>query len=124
WIAADAAPGLREGATVEDVDRWLVVERGRLTAERDQANAARDAAQAALAAVAQERDAARERAGLQQQRRDAEARLAAIETEADAHAERVARLQAHRRAVPLRGYLSGVAAARAAAADSARTIEK
>ncbi|MBF6620025.1 MAG: SMC family ATPase [Patulibacter sp.] len=118
------APSLRDGATVEDVDRWLDAERGRLAAERDQANAARDAAQAALTGVERERDAARERAGLQQRRREAEGRLAKIAEDADAHAERVARLQAHRRAAPLRGYLSGVAAARATAADSARTIDK
>lgn len=124
WIAVDAAPLLRDGATVEDVDAWLTAERGRLTAEQDRASTARDTAQAALTAVERERDAARERAGLQQRRRDAEARLAAIATEADAHAERVNRVQAHRRALPLRGYLSGAAAARAAAADSARTIEK
>lgn len=124
WGAVEQAPTLRGGATVEDVDRWLAAERGRLTAERDQAGAARDAAQAALTAVEHERDAARERAALQQRRRDAEARLAAIATEADAHAERVARLDAHRRAAPLAGYLSNARQARAAAADSARTIEK
>ncbi len=130
WLASDGSDGadrrpvLRAGATVEDVDAWLVAERGRLIAERDQAAAARDTAQAALAAVERERDAARARAGLQQQRRDAEARLAAIETEADAHAERIARLAAHRRAAPLTGYLSGERQARAAAADSARTIDK
>lgn len=124
WIACGAAPLLREGATVAEIDEWLTAERERLAAARDDALAARDAAQAALSAVERERDAARERAGLQQRRRDAEARLAAIETEADAHAERVDRLRAHRQAVPLRGYLSTAAAARAAAADSARTIEK
>lgn len=124
WIAADPAPVLRDGGTVDDVDSWLAAEQRRLATERDEANAARDAAQAALAALDRERDAARERAGRQQQRRDAEARLAAIATEADAHADRVERLRAHRRAAPLRGYLSGVAAARAAAADSARTIDK
>jgi exonuclease SbcC len=124
WVARDAAPLLREGATVEEIDGWLAAERERLNTERDDAAAARDAAQAALAAVERERDAARERAGLQQRRRDAEARLAAIATEADAHAERVERLAAHRRAVPLAGYLSNARQARAAAADSARTIEK
>ncbi len=121
---AGGPPTLRDGAAVTDVDRWLEAERSRLEAERERAAAARDAAQQALAAADRERDHARSRAALQQRRRDAEARLAAIETESAAHAERIARLQAHRRAAPLAGYLSTARQARAAAADSARTIEK
>ncbi|WP_320672334.1 SMC family ATPase [Patulibacter defluvii] len=124
WGAPTPAPLLRERATADELTGWLAAERERLAADAAAAATARERAIDARRNAESDREQARELAEHQTRRREAEARLQAIEAEADGHEQRVARLEAHRRAVPLRGYLDAVRQATARAQDGERTLAK
>ena len=122
WESPEGPPELTDGDEVEAAAAWLAAEEARLRTAHEQAATALESARDVAREAAAARDQAREVAERQRRRRDALERLRGGDE--DAQRERAARLEAHRRAVPLAGHLSQLAAARAAATDAERTLAK